>query len=79
MKAAYSSTLPEELMEELDQFAARLQIPKNRLIEMSVRDYLHKLRQAEYIRSFQQVGKDEDQMALADAGLEDYLNLLDTL
>ena len=66
-------------MEELDQFATRLHIPKNRLIEMSVRDYLHKLKQAEYIKSFQQVRRDADQEMLAEEGMEDYLELLNAL
>lgn len=79
MKLAYSSTLPSELMEELEAFAAKLDIPKNKLIELSIQNYLHKLKQAEYIRSFQQVGEDEEQAELAEAGLDDFLKLVDSL
>lgn len=79
MKSAYSSTLPSELMEELEAFAAKLDIPKNKLIELSIQNYLHKLKQAEYIRSFQQVGEDEEQAELAEAGLDDFLKLVNSL
>lgn len=79
MKTAYSSTLPSDLMEQLEAFSNRLHIPKNKLIELSVRNYLDKLRQAEYIRSFQRAGADEEQADLAEAGLEDFLELVEKL
>ncbi len=79
MKVAYSSSLPSELIEELEAFATKLDIPKNKLIELSIQNYLHKLKQAEYIQSFQRVGEDEEQAELAEAGLDDFLKLVDAL
>lgn len=79
MKSAYSSTLPSELMEELEVFATKLDIPKNKLIELSIQHYLHKLKQAEYIQSFQRVAEDEDQLELAEAGLDEFLQLVESL
>lgn len=79
MKAAYSSTLPTDLMEELEIFSIKLDIPKNKLIELSIQNYLHKLKQAEYIQSFQRVAEEEEQMELAEAGLDDFLQLVESL
>lgn len=79
MKTTYSSTLPFELMEQVNEYARKLNIPKNQLIERSIRHYLRKIKQAEYIQSFQRAAKDEEQMELAEAGLEEFLEQVEQL
>jgi predicted DNA-binding protein len=75
--AAFTSTLPTELLEQLAEFSKKLNLPKNKIIEKSLRQYLENLKRAEYIRSFQRAAQDSDQQELAEMGLEDYLKIID--
>lgn len=76
---AYTSTLPMELLEQLNEFAKKLHMPKNQLIEQALQRYFEQLKRAEYIRSFQRAAQDEEMLALADEGLEEYLEMLEKL
>lgn len=73
----FTSTLPEELLNKLDQAAKKLSVPKNRLIEKALRIYLDQLNRAEYIKSFKQATEDENLLDMAEEGMEDYLKQLD--
>lgn len=63
----------------MNEMAKELNLPKNKIIERSLRLYLKKLKKAEYIRSFQRASQDEEIMTLAEEGMEDYLNMVDEL
>ena len=52
-------------------------MPKNKLIEKALRIYLDQLNRAEYVKSYKQAAKDDDIMAIAEEGMEDYLQQLD--
>lgn len=75
----YTSSLPKDLLDQLNEMAKELNLPKNKIIERSLRLYLKKLKKAEYIRSFQRASQDEEIMTLAEEGMEDYLNMVDEL
>ncbi len=77
--ATYTSTLPNDMLEQLHAYAQKLNMPKNQLIERALRSYFEKLKQAEYIRSFQRAAEDEEVQELSEAGLEDYLKMVETL
>ena len=74
----FTSTLPEELLIKLDQAAKKLSIPKNRLIEKALTIYLDQLTRAEYINSFKQASHDENLLSMAEEGMEDYFNQMDS-
>ena len=73
----YTSSLPSDLLELIDQYAVRFKVPKNRIIENSLKAYFENLKKAEYIRSFKQAAGDSEMIEMAEEGLEDYLKILD--
>ncbi|MCB0634694.1 MAG: hypothetical protein R2824_09105 [Saprospiraceae bacterium] len=75
--SAFTSTLPTDLLEQLTEYSKKLNLPKNKIIEWSLRQYLENLKRAEYIRSFQRASQDAEQKELAEMGLEDYLKMID--
>lgn len=77
--ATYTSTLPSDMLEQLNEYALKLNMPKNQLIERALRNYFDKLKKAEYIRSFQRAAQDEEVIALAEEDLEDYLKMVEEL
>jgi hypothetical protein len=73
----FTSSLPENLLNLLDDYAARFNVPKNRIIEKALNTYFERLKKAEYIHSFRRAAGDEEVISMAEEGLEDYLKILD--
>ena len=71
--ATYTSSLPDSLLELLNQKAMELSLPKNKLIERALIIYLDQLKRAEYVRSFKRLAEDVDVLNIAKEGMEDYL------
>jgi predicted transcriptional regulator len=73
----FTSTLPDELFQKLNEMASKLAMPKNKIIEKALRIYLDQLTRAEYINSYRQAGQDTEIMQIAEEGMEDYLKQLE--
>lgn len=71
--ATFTSTLPDDLLQLLNEKAQKLSLPKNRLIEKALRLYLEHLEKAEYIKSYQRASEDEDLLLIAEEGMGEYL------
>lgn len=74
----FTSSLPDELLVKLDVMAKRMSMPKNKIIEKALHIYLNQLTRAEYVRSYKQAAEDTDLMELAEEGMEDYLEQLNS-
>lgn len=72
----FTSTLPDELLQKLNEMASKLAMPKNKIIEKALSIYLDQLTRAEYIKSYRQAGQDAEIMQIAEEGMEDYLKQL---
>ena len=72
----FTSSLPESLLKMLEEKAKQLSVPKNKLIERALSLYLDQLNRAEYAKSYSQMAKDTDLLALAEEGMKDYLQQL---
>jgi len=72
----FTSSLPESLLKMLEEKAKQLSLPKNKLIEQALSLYIDQLNRAEYAKSYSQIAKDSDLLALAEEGMMDYLQQL---
>lgn len=72
--STFTSNLPDDLLIRLSEKAKALSLPKNKLIERALRLYLQHLEKAEYINSYKKAAIDQDIMAIAEEGMEEYLN-----
>lgn len=77
--ASYTSTLPSELMLQLNEFSEKLKIPKNKLIEVSLKKYFEELKRREFSEGFKRAAQDPEMQEMADEGLADYTQMLDKL
>ena len=75
--ATFTSSLPDELLDRLTKEAAKLSVPKNKLLEKALRLYLDHLKRTEYIRSFKRAAEDEDLLILAEEGMGEYLKQIE--
>ncbi len=76
--STFTSTLPEELLQKLNEMAIKMAIPKNRILEKALRIYLDQLNRAEYVKSYKLAASDLDIMELAEEGMEDYMKQLES-
>lgn len=72
-----TSTLPDEILQQLSIKAKKLSLPKNKIIERGLFIYLDQLNKAEYIQSYQRAANDDNILTIAEEGMEDYLKQLD--
>ncbi|MEZ4908312.1 MAG: CopG family transcriptional regulator [Saprospiraceae bacterium] len=68
----YTSTLPENLIENLNKMAKSLNVPKNKIIEHALQKYLEQLERQMYIRSYLQLENDSEILSMAEEGMEFY-------
>ncbi len=76
--ATITTSLPDDLLAKLAEKATALSLPKNRLIENSLRLYLEHLEKAEYIKSYKAAAADKDILTIAEEGMSDYLKQIDS-
>ncbi len=77
--ATYTSTLSTDMMLTLSDYSKKLKMPKNKIIEMALVNYLAELKKQEYIRSFQRANQDKEMLEMAEEGMEDYLEILNNV
>ena len=73
----FTSSLPNDLLEMLDEHAKKLEIPKNKLIEKALRIYLEHLKRAAYVKSYSQAKEDKDMINLAEEGMAEYFKQIE--
>lgn len=73
----FTSTLPDDILDQLNKMAKSLEMPKNKIIEKALQIYLDQLNRAEYVKSYKQAGSDSDILEMAEEGMEDYFKQLD--
>lgn len=74
----FTSTLPDDVLSQLNNMANKLGIPKNKIIEKALRIYLDQLNRAEYIESYRQAAGDLNIIEMAEEGMAEYLNQLES-
>lgn len=75
--ATFTSSLPDDLLQQLSAHAKKLAVPKNALIEKALRIYLEQLTRAEYIQSYKRAAEDEHILQIAEEGMHDYFRQLE--
>lgn len=69
----FTSSLPDALLQRLSDAAAKMKLPKNKLIERALDIYLDQINRAEYAASYKLAGQDSDIMLIAEEGMAEYM------
>lgn len=75
----FTSSLPQELLDQLAKTATELKIPKNKLIQKALQRYLIQIEKAQFAESFQRASIEPEMLEIADEGLEDWFQMLEEL
>ena len=68
-----------ELKEDLEVYATRHKVSKNKVIEKALKNFLMEERKKIYAETFKKANNDPEMIAMADWGLDDYLKQLKQL
>lgn len=74
--ATFTSSLPDDLLQQLAEYADRIGVAKNKIIEKALRVYLDQMARAEYAKSYQRAALDADIMKVAEEGMAEYYRQL---
>jgi hypothetical protein len=72
--ATFTSSLPDWLLNMLDEKSRELSLPKNKIIEKALSIYLEQLNRAAYMKSYKQLAEDLDTLQIAEEGMAEYLS-----
>ncbi len=75
----FTSSLPDDLLNDLAQKANELKLPKNKIIESALKLYLEHLDRAAYIKSYKRMANDPEIYLFAEEGMADYYRQLEDL
>jgi len=70
----FTSSLPDWLLNLLDEKSKEMSIPKNKIIEKALSIYLDQLNRAAYVKSYKQLGEDSDMLQIAEEGMAAYVS-----
>lgn len=68
----FTSSLPDDLLQQLAEYADRIGVAKNKIIEKALRLYLDQMTRAEYAKSYRQANQDSDILEVAEEGMVYY-------
>jgi hypothetical protein len=72
----YTSTLPGDLITQVNEYAEKYKLSKNKIIEEALRKFLFEAKRKEYEESFARISNDPEVVELAEMGMEDYAELI---
>lgn len=77
--STFTSSLPDDLLDQLARTAKEMKLPKNKLIEKALKIYLEQLDKAKFASSYSRAGNDPDMLLMAEESMADYFIQLQEL
>ncbi len=75
-KITYTSTLPEDVLDIVNDYSEINHISKNQVVEKALRQFFFKVKQEDFREGFKRAAGDAEMNDLARAGINDYLDIL---
>lgn len=72
----FTSSLPKEVLDRLSNLSSKLNVPKNKIINIALDQYLEQLERRLYHKSYRNIADDPEILDIAEEGMEDYVNQL---
>ena len=72
----YTSTLPDDLISQVNEYAAKYKVSKNKIIEKALRKFLFEAKRKEFQEGFKRLANDPEIEELAEMGMADYAELI---
>ena len=72
----YTSTLPGDLITQVNEYAEKYKVSKNKIIEEALKHFFFEQKRKEYEESFARIANDPEVEELAEMGMGDYLDMI---
>lgn len=73
----FTSSLPDELLQRLDEYSKKLKLPKNKIIEKSLMLYMEALERQLYIKSYKRLDGDTEVLSIVEEDMTDYYSQME--
>ena len=75
-KVTYTSTLPEDILNSVSEYAEKYKISKNLVVETALRQYFYNTKKNDFRSGFKKAAGDHDMTELSETGMADYLEII---
>jgi hypothetical protein len=75
-QVTYTSTLPDDLITQVNEYAEKFKVSKNKIIEEALKGYFFEQKRKEYEESWEKLAGDPEIEEMAEMGMDDYAELL---
>jgi predicted transcriptional regulator len=75
-QVTYTSTLPDDLISQVNEYAEKYKVSKNKIIEEALKRYFFEQKRKEYEESWSKLAGDPEIEEMAEMGMDDYAELL---
>jgi hypothetical protein len=75
-KVTYTSTLPEDVIELVNDYSEKESISKNQVVEKALRQFFFSQKKSDFREGFRQAAGDPDLNFMAEEGMNDYLEIV---
>lgn len=72
----FTSSLPLELKETLEEYATKHRLPKNKVIEQALDFFFHEQKRKAFVEGLKKYGHDKEMVEMAEWGMDDYADQL---
>lgn len=73
----YTNTLPEEVLEMVNDYSIKYHVPKNKVVETALRRFFFEKKREEFREGFKKMANDPEIIEMAEEGIGDYLEILE--
>ena len=75
-KVTYTSTLPEDVIDLVNNYSEKASISKNQVVETALRQFFFNLKKNDFREGFRRAAGDPDLNPMAEKGMNDYLDII---
>ncbi|MCX6267905.1 MAG: hypothetical protein NTW16_11190 [Bacteroidetes bacterium] len=75
-KVTYTSTLPEDVLDLVNDYSEKTSISKNQVMEKALRQFFFSLKKSDFQEGFRRAAGDPEMNTMADSGMDDYRDII---
>lgn len=73
----YTNTLPEDVLNLVNEYSIKYHIPKNKVVETALRRFFFEKKREEFREGFRKMANDPEMTEMAEEGISDYFEILE--
>ena len=75
-RVTYTSTLPEDILDSVNDYSEKNNISKNKVVENALREFFFSLKKNDFREGFKRAARDVNMDIMAEQGMDDYFGMV---